>query len=1092
MSIDWTRSILVSDENTAQVICGKEILYVRGLAAGRSIVSVEKTSDDGSTAIFTITYTDGTTSTFSIQEADFDYSVIAPEFDPSVSYVVGDLVTYNEKLYQFINDHSGAWDIHDVEQVTLVDIMTDQLGGIIAPDFDENSAYSVGEYVIYESKLYRFTSAHTAGDPWDSSEVESKVVTDDFVDDNKLHYYSLSRTDFAPRFGIRHYDIGEYVSYNNGIYRFISEHSAGDPWNVSEVEAVVISADFVDDKKLYEYAVSYADIANQFGNYNYNVGDYVYYNDGTGTAVYRFTSAHTAGDPWNSSEVEEVKITRDFIDWNRLYTILSDNIANEFSPSTQYMAGEYVMHLGLLYQFDTDHTGVWSLDDVTHVKLFPLIPTIESSVNRRLIKWNVANDFDQYTNYSVGDYVLYEDYLYRFTSNHTAGAWNASHATRVSVTSELKTKLSDAPSDDKTYGRKNGTWSEAVTENDVFYMREYYVNGSTGSDDNTGTSAQPFKTISKAIQSIPYTMQGKIHIAAGYYNENFKYEDKDINFYLSGNVNFVDDLSSIIRRSKTRFFNETQNSVQISFKNNLEIYDSDVTFFNVDLNFTGLYNWESTYYALIAGRSHVIVNGTIMSAQMYSKSGGYSVVHARYSYIQLDSILGSNVKATNLLEAGENGVIAYKSNTYPASADVENYEHTVYNGRIVQGAEVDPYSKAEIDALLATKQDLLTFDDTGAVVSFSDGIEAPVVDLVASIKPVQSGSGDPSPSNIRPISGWTGAIIQRTGKNLVHCTGLKGNRGITPVENADGSITVSGTPTTNYADIMSNKTQVLKAGTYTFSIDKPLNCAVIIRASYSNTSGDYLSISIYAGQTKVTVTAVRDIQFWRLYVAGMTSGTSINETFFPQLEIGSEATSFEPCISAEYPVSFGDAGTVYGGSLDVTMGLLTVTKANITSYAGETLPSAWISDRDVYAPGTTPTTGAQVVYELADPVTYQLTPTEVITLLGQNNIWADTGDITITYYLDSSIAKAIENTAKNAKYDDGKTRDMITQSSEATTTASKNYAVGDLLIVNNQLLRATAVITSGTTIVIGTSGNAEVIDLAAIISELSARISALE
>ena len=48
---------------------------------------------------------------------------------------------------------------------------------------------------------------------------------------------------------------------------------------------------------------------------------------------------------------------------------------------------------------------------------------------------------------------------------------------------------------------------------------------------------------------------------------------------------------------------------------------------------------------------------------------------------------------------------------------------------------------------------------SGAIASFNDGANAPVVDLTVSIEPVQSGSGDPSPDNVRPISGWTGANI---------------------------------------------------------------------------------------------------------------------------------------------------------------------------------------------------------------------------------------------------------------------------------------------------------------------------------------------
>ena len=84
-------------------------------------------------------------------------------------------------------------------------------------------------------------------------------------------------------------------------------------------------------------------------------------------------------------------------------------------------------------------------------------------------------------------------------------------------------------------------------------------------------------------------------------------------------------------------------------------------------------------------------------------------------------------------------------------------------------------------------------------------------------------------------------------------------------------------------------------------------------------------------------------------------------------------------------------------------GLLTVTHGNIVSYAGESLPGEWISDRDVYSAGATPTTGAQVVYELATPQTYQLTPTEVTTLLGDNTIWADTGDTTAEYRADTKL-----------------------------------------------------------------------------------------
>ena len=54
---------------------------------------------------------------------------------------------------------------------------------------------------------------------------------------------------------------------------------------------------------------------------------------------------------------------------------------------------------------------------------------------------------------------------------------------------------------------------------------------------------------------------------------------------------------------------------------------------------------------------------------------------------------------------------------------------------------------------------------TGEVISVSDAVEAPAVKLKVTIEPKQEGSGDPSPENIRAITGWTGATATRTGLN---------------------------------------------------------------------------------------------------------------------------------------------------------------------------------------------------------------------------------------------------------------------------------------------------------------------------------------
>lgn len=282
-------------------------------------------------------------------------------------------------------------------------------------------------------------------------------------------------------------------------------------------------------------------------------------------------------------------------------------------------------------------------------------------------------------------------------------------------------------------------------------------------------------------------------------------------------------------------------------------------------------------------------------------------------------------------------------------------------------------AKGKMSAIIAT--------ESGAVASFPDGTDAPVADLTAAIVPVQSGSGDPSPENIRPISGWTECNVTRTGKNLLpqEKIYLGGNNPRTkniyfaspiPAGTYSVSFTFSGT----YTGAAGN------AGIGAYKSGSPR-----VNVGYVNKSTG-----------KLTITGSCDYLYFYLPTGNYDNGETCNYDNF-QLELGSAATAYEPYRGDTYTVTFGSAGTVYGGTLDVTTGKLTVTKANVASYAGETLPGAWISDRDVYAEGTTPTIGAQVVYELAAPIVYDLSPVEIRTLAGQNTIWADTGSVTVKY-----------------------------------------------------------------------------------------------
>lgn len=175
-------------------------------------------------------------------------------------------------------------------------------------------------------------------------------------------------------------------------------------------------------------------------------------------------------------------------------------------------------------------------------------------------------------------------------------------------------------------------------------------------------------------------------------------------------------------------------------------------------------------------------------------------------------------------------------------------------------------------------------------------------------------------------------------------------------------------------------------------------------------------------------------------------------------------------ISVTFP---SEAGTVYGGTLDVTTGLLTVNRGfkvydgsedeRINGYSGKRFvlgcddyssPATSVIDNIItnrlktvakssqgekvgLISGSDPTrqefminigvstvpevrswlaeNPLQVSYPLKSTVTYQLTPQEVKTLLGTNNIWSSTGDTTVEYtadtklYIDNKITRAIAN-----------------------------------------------------------------------------------
>ena len=283
--------------------------------------------------------------------------------------------------------------------------------------------------------------------------------------------------------------------------------------------------------------------------------------------------------------------------------------------------------------------------------------------------------------------------------------------------------------------------------------------------------------------------------------------------------------------------------------------------------------------------------------------------------------------------------------------------------------------------------------DSGDIVTI-DAAAAPLNKCVVDILPVQSGTGEPSPTNIRPISGWSSVNVTRCGKNFIDLT----------LANLE-----SGSINGNTGALETATNRVRNKDYYPFPFDKLYNgnYVLTIPSGYSiamrfyDSTGTYITMS--GASTGWLTSLPSDMYGKGVAFVKFVFRKSDNSDITPSsisaltylLETGSTATAYEPYTGTTATIPFGQ--TVYGGNLDVRTGVLTVTKGYIAEYDGETLPSDWICDRAVYASGTTPPTGSQVVYTLATPTTVQLTPTEVKTILGNNNIFADSGDVDIIY-----------------------------------------------------------------------------------------------
>ena len=465
----------------------------------------------------------------------------------------------------------------------------------------------------------------------------------------------------------------------------------------------------------------------------------------------------------------------------------------------------------------------------------------------------------------------------------------------------------------------------------------------------------------------------------------------------------------------------------------------------------------------------------------------------------------------------------------------------------LHGREMTPLQRLMAIYAFGGNEKLIELTATGNPLTFTTDVEKELLALKAAFSPVQSGSGDPSPTNVRSISGRSGVNVWHTGKNLfdeANRTEPTGyiryyNDGVglylpagtytaacgdtvngIYVKDASTSTSIKTTYNTTYNTFTLTEPKNVIISYYKEGIDHTMKCWLVVgseKGEYSAYTGhtypvtfpamgknlfdvstypftsskyidgangrlinnagqaataDFIPLDGFDGQqitlnkrpggtapgiafysddsesafisgvknqggtadTPMTVTVPNGTKYFRFTIKDGTTDI--------QIEQGSTATTYEPYTN-----------TIYGGSVDLVSGVLTVTHAFDTIDENSVLEIngtiAGTSTEIRYTPNKTKANGefnfvcdkfntssstsvgnargrstsgkvffripdsvtteagakayfgenvTHIAYELATPLTYHLTPQQITALL-DNTIWSDGNDnCEVTYY----------------------------------------------------------------------------------------------
>ena len=203
-----------------------------------------------------------------------------------------------------------------------------------------------------------------------------------------------------------------------------------------------------------------------------------------------------------------------------------------------------------------------------------------------------------------------------------------------------------------------------------------------------------------------------------------------------------------------------------------------------------------------------------------------------------------------------------------------------------------------------------SIDETGNPVVFYPVAGYPL-GVKAKWEPVQEGSGEPSPDNVRPIKGRDSVTVERCGENLLDVARIFPDKitydAVTFTNNKDGTITVDGI-TTRTAYFDSANTFFLPAGNYTICATPNTRMSVLRESDRA-----VLAASLVGGFKAFTL-AKNEV--CDCFIA--CDGTFSNEVIRPCIVQGAVDTGWTQFHGDIYDLTL--PYIIYGGTVDAVTG----------------------------------------------------------------------------------------------------------------------------------------------------------------------------